>query len=211
MNPPRRGSALNKYGCKVQRLSLLLGSCLALGLLSCSPPPQAGGGIGGTGSVATVASGSVTKFGSVFVSGTEFDNSGSLYCIDDEPCSAQNKLKIGMVVLVNGRLTEEYSTGQPGTRVADRIEYEETVEGIVQSVASDGSSLVVLGQIIHIDQRTIIDPSISGQSVGNLVPGADLIEVSGFVVGDGHVLAALIINRTGLPTMRSRDPSSITT
>src|SRR5512134_1229479 len=106
-------------------------ACLALGLLSCSPSPQAGGGIGGTGSVASVASVPVTKFGSVYVSDTEYDNSGTLYCIDEEPCSTENRLKLGMVVLVNGRVTEEYSTGQPVKRVADKITFEETVEGIV--------------------------------------------------------------------------------
>lgn len=150
--------------------------------------------------MATVASGPVTKFGSVYVSGTEYDNTATLYCIDEEPCSTENKLKLGMVVLVNGRVTEEYSNGQPVKRVADKITFEETVEGIVQSVASDGLSLVALGQIVHIDQRTIIDPSVPGQSIGNLAPGTDLIEVSGFVVGDGHILATLIMKKqTGTP------------
>lgn len=173
-----------------------------LTLASCGPAapgPQAGGGIGGTGSVSTVASGSVTKFGSVFVSGMEYDNSNTLYCIDDEPCGRQNTLKIGMVVLVNGSVTEAYSVNQPLTRVADKITYEETVEGIVQSVAGDGRSLIVLGQLVTIDQNTVIDASIPGQTVTTLTPGLDLVEVSGFVTGDGQILATLIMKQTGPP------------
>jgi len=182
----------------------LVRPCLGLAGLflvaaSCGPAPQAGGGIGGTGSVTTVSSGPVTKFGSVFVSGTEYDNSDTTYCIDDNPCSSENTLKLGMVVLVNGRTIEQYASHQPLNRIADTITFEETVEGTVQSVAADGLSLVVLGQVIHLDQKTIIDPSISGQSIANLVAGQDRIEVSGFIVGDGHILATLIMMHTGTP------------
>jgi hypothetical protein len=184
-------------GSLVRQALSLIG--LFLVLASCGPVPQAGGGIGGTGSVATVSSGPVTKFGSVFVSGTEYDNSHTIYCIDDDPCSSENRLKLGMVVLVNGTATDDYVTGQPVTRVADTIIFEESVEGVVQSVAEDGLSLIVLGQVVHLDQKTIIDSSISQQSIATLVPDHDRIEVSGFVVGDGHILATLIMMHTGNP------------
>lgn len=177
---------------------------LFLALASCSPPtsPQAGGGIGGTGSLATVSSGPITKFGSVFVSGTEYDNSHALYCIDDEPCTSQNTLKLGMVVRVNGTRTTPSSTNQAVTRTADVITYEESVEGIVQSVAPDGLSLVLLGQIISVNQRTEIEPALQGLTAHELnldvVPGA-LVEISGFVTGDGTILATLITRQVGPP------------
>ena len=177
-------------------------AALFLAVASCSPAgptPQAGGGIGGTGSLATVSSGPVTKFGSVFVSGTEYDNTNTLYCIDDTRCTETNTLKLGMVVLVNGMATEDYATNQLGLRVANKITYEETVEGEVQSVAADGLSLIVLGQVVHIDQNTNIDASIPGKSIANLVPGTDVVEVSGFIVGDGHILATFIELQTGTP------------
>lgn len=164
-----------------------------------TPGPQAGGGIGGTGSVATVSSGPVTKFGSIFVSGTEYDNTHAQYCIEDAPCTGTNTLKLGMVVLVNGTAAEDYATSQLGARVAKTITYEETVEGEVQSVAPDGLSLIVLGQVVHLDQKTNIDASIPGQSITNLVPGRDVVEVSGFVLGDGHILATFIERQTGTP------------
>ena len=167
---------------------------------SCGPSPQAGGGIGGTGSVATVASGPVTKFGSVFVSGTEYDNTNTLYCIDHDPCSPQNRLKLGMVVLVNGTRTDEYTTNQTLTRIADKITYEETVEGFVQFVAGDGLSLVVLGQVVSVNQKTEIDPSLQGatpHSLNTITVPDTLVEISGFVTGDGTILATLIAPESG--------------
>ncbi len=175
---------------------------LFLLLASCSPSPQAGGGIGGTGSVATVASGPVTKFGSVFVSGTEYDNTNTLYCIDHDPCSRENRLKIGMVVVVNGTRTVEYTANQTLTHLADKITYEETVEGEVQSVGTDGLSLVVLGQVVSVNQKTEIDPSLQGASLHALNPATvsgTLVEISGFVTGDGTILATLIQPHTGTP------------
>jgi hypothetical protein len=171
-----------------------------LALTSCSPSPEAGGGIGGTGltgSVSSVSSGPLTKLGSVFVSGMKYDNSNAIYCIDDEPCSTENSLKPGMVVLVKG--TAQSSNQGAVTRVADTITFKETVEGVVQSVAQDGSSLIVLGQFIALNPKTVIDTSIPGRSIRNLTPGLDAIEVSGLVASDGHILATLIMKRTGKP------------
>jgi len=64
---------------RVLLLSFIFGS-----FASCDPSPQAGGGIGGTGSVATVAAGPVTGFGSVFVSGNEFDTNGAVITVDGQ-------------------------------------------------------------------------------------------------------------------------------
>ena len=199
----------------------LLGlAALFLAIASCSPAgpaPQAGGGIGGTGSLATVSSGPVTKFGSVFVSGTEYDNTNALYCIDHDPCSRENRLKIGMVVLVNGTRTVEYGSNKTLTQVADTITYEETVEGVVQSVATDGLSLVVLGQVVSVSLKTEIDPSLQGTAPHVLNPGKvanSLVEISGFVTGDGTILATLIQPQTGIPhyeiegVIKNHDPKA---
>ena len=161
--------------------------------------PQTGGGIGGTGAVSSVSSGPINRFGSIYVSGTEYDNTDTIYCVDDEPCSQENTLKLGMVVLVNGILTDPSDSQQVSTRVANTIFYEETVEGVVQSVGRDGSSLIVLGQLITLNEGTVIDPSIQGQSVANLTPGIDLVEISGLVAGDGHIVATLIMKQSGTP------------
>jgi hypothetical protein len=170
-----------------------------LSLISCGPSPEAGGGIGGTGSVSqsSVSFGPVRKVGSVHVSETQYDNSSVFYCMDGEPCTAEDSLKLGMVVLVTG--TVQPSEQEPVKRVAHTITFEESVEGVVQSVAPDGSSLVILGQLITLDQRTVIDEGIPGRSIRNLIPGLNVIEVSGLVVGDGHIRATLLMARTGSP------------
>ena len=182
----------------IQR-KLVTAYCLTLslvGLASCKPSPESGGGLGGTGSITSVASGPVTKLNSVSVSGTEYDNSNTVYCMDGEPCSAENSLKLGMVVFVKG--TAQSTPEGTVTRAANTITFEETIEGVVQSVASDGSTVIVLGQAINLNQKTVLDPSIPGQSILNLKPGLDIIEVS-VVAGDGHILATLIMRQTGTP------------
>jgi hypothetical protein len=162
-------------------------------LASCGPSPQAGGGIGGTGNTATVVSGPITGFGSIFVSGYEY-GTGTTSMTIDGTSGSQNDLKKGMVVLVNGTLTHNYGTNEPPQRTANTLFYEDTVEGIVQSVAPDGSSLVVLGQTVAITTTTIIDLSVP--TLSNLNRN-DLVEVSGFVSGPGTVVATLIDRKLG--------------
>ena len=172
---------------RVLLLSFIFGS-----FASCGPSPQAGGGIGGTGSAATVptvAAGPVTGFGSVFVSGNEFDTNGAVITVDGQTNAGEGQLKKGMVVLVNGTISEDYGTGQTVQRTAKTVLYEDTIEGPVQSVALDGLSLVVLGQTVLINQSTIIDLSVP--TLTSLNPN-DLVEVSGFVSGPGTVVATLI-------------------
>lgn len=178
---------------RVLLLSFIFGS-----FASCGPSPQAGGGIGGTGNTASVASGPITGFGSVFVSGYEYDTGTTSMTIDGKSGS-QSELKKGMVVLVNATLTHNYGTNDPPQRTANTLFYEDTVEGIVQSVAPDGSSLVVLGQTMAITTTTIIDVTIPGQNILSLMPGRDLVEVSGFVTGDGVIVGTLIDLKTGTP------------
>lgn len=192
-------------------LSLLLASCGPV-----PPEPQAGGGIGGTGSVATVAFGPVTGFGSVFVSETEYDNAETIYCLEDNPCTKdRTDLAVGMIVLLKGSVVEDYASGQTLKRVAETVIYRETVEGEVQAIASDGLSLIVLGQVVHLNQSTIIDPSIPGQAIENLQRD-DVVEISGFVTGDGQILATLIRKHSGTPhyevhgTVKAHDPDKKT-
>ena len=165
-------------------------------LASCSPGPQAGGGIGGTGQIASVALGPITGFGSIFVSGTEYDTAHTSMMVDGKPGS-QGDLKKGMIVRLKATVTEHSNSGERVNRTADTLVYEDTVDGRVQSVASDGSSLVALGQTIMVSTKTVIDESIPGRNVSSLVPGRDLVRISGFVTGDGIIKATFI----GLKTL----------
>jgi hypothetical protein len=171
--------------------NILAPLALFLLLASCGPSPQAGGGIGGTGNTASVASGPITGFGSVFVSEYEYDTTTTTMTVDGKSGS-QSDLKKGMVVLVNATLTHNYGTNDLPQRTANRLFYEDTVEGMVQAVAPDGSNLVVLGQTVTITAKTIVDATIPEQNILSLVPGRDLVEVSGFVTGDGVIVGTLI-------------------
>ena len=175
--------------------SVLLLSIVFGSFASCGPSPQAGGGIGGTGNTASVVTGPITGFGSVFVSGYEYDTGTTSMTIDGKSGS-QSELKKGMVVLVNATLTHNYGTNDPPQRTANTLVYEDTVEGMVQSVATDGSSLVVLGQTVAITTTTIIDVTIPGQNILNLLPGRALVEVSGFVTGDGTIVGTFVEMKT---------------
>ena len=166
----------------------LLGGMVLFGMLaSCGPTPQAGGGIGGTGlTTSIVASGPITGFGSIFVSGTEYDTTHTSMTVDGNP-GTQSDLKKGMIVRVNATVPEGSGTDEPVLRTANTVLYEDTVEGFVQSVAADGTGLSVLGQTVTITTASSIDVSIPGGNVANLMPGRDLVEISGFVTGDGQI------------------------
>jgi Domain of unknown function (DUF5666) len=182
------------------RQKILVPIALCLLLASCGPSPQAGGGIGGTGNTATVVSGPITNTSpnNVAVSGYDYNTSSTVMTVDGASAN-QSDLKKGMVVLVNATVTHHYGTNDPPQRTANTLFYEDTVEGIVQSVAPDGSSLMVLGQTVVIKTTTIVDATIPGKNILNLVPGQDLIEVSGFVTGDGVIVGTLIDLKAGIP------------
>src|SRR6185312_4816041 len=172
--------------------NLLGGLVLFVVLASCGPTPQAGGGIGGTGATASiVASGPITGFGSIFVSGTEYDTTHTSMMVDGNSGN-QSDLKKGMIVRVNATVPEGSGMDEPVLRTANTVLYEDTVEGFVQSVAADGTGLIVLGQTVTITPATAIDVSILGGSVANLIPGRDLVEISGFVMGDGLIRATWV-------------------
>jgi hypothetical protein len=172
---------------------------LLLIMVSCGRP-EAGGGIGGTGSTAAVVSGPITNTrpNKVSVSSVDYDTSSTVLTVDGRH-GHQSDLKKGMVVLLNAAVIHHNGTSDPDQRTAKSLLYEDTLEGVVQSVAPDGSSLVVLGQTVAITTMTIIDASIPGQIILSLVPGRDLIEVSGFITSDGAIVGTLIALKIGSP------------
>lgn len=115
--------------------------------------------------------------------------------VDGKPGSLSD-LKQGMLVRVHASVIERYDTHEVLKRTASTLLYEDAVEGVVQSVAPDGSSLVVLGQTVTITSATIVDASIPERNVLRLVPGRDLVELSGFVTGDGTIKGTFVELKT---------------
>lgn len=149
-----------------------------------APSVSASGSGSGSGSGSASASGTITGFGSVIVNGKRFDTSSSSFTVDGQSGS-QNDLKVGMTVTVNGSFN--------GTqRSASAVLQKDAVEGLVQSVATDGLSLVVMGQTVLVDNNTVIDDNIPGRNVLNIVAGTDQVEVNGHIRPNGVIQATFI-------------------
>lgn len=161
-------------------LAGLLAACGSDG----APSVSASGSGSGSGSGSASASGTITGFGSVIVNGKRFDTSSSSFTVDGQSGS-QSDLKVGMTVTVNGSFN--------GTqRSASAVLQKDAVEGLVQSVAADGLSLIVMGQTVLIDNRTLIDDNIPDRNLLNLVSGTDHVEVNGHIRPNGVIQATFI-------------------
>ena len=161
-------------------LAGLLAACGSDG----APSVSASGSGSGSGSGSASASGTITGFGSVIVNGKRFDTSSSSFTVDGQSGS-QSDLKVGMIVTVNGSFN--------GTqRSAAAVLQKDAVEGLVQSVAADGLSLIVMGQTVLVDNRTLIDDNIPGRNLLNLVSGTDHVEANGHIRPNGVIQATFI-------------------
>lgn len=181
----------------MERRSYLAGLCAAVGLIGllagCGSGTSPSGTASGSASGTAAASGTMTGFGSLFVNGKRFEANGvdaehdgipERCTISSDP-SERCGLKVGMTVIVSGSFS--------GTqRSASTVRQKDAVEGLVQSVAADGLSLVVLGQTVLVDNTAIIDNNIPGQSILNLVVGTDNVEVNGHIRPDGVIQATFI-------------------
>jgi|CXWL01.1.fsa_nt_gi hypothetical protein len=164
----------------------IVGAIGLVGMLSGCGSGGDGGAGGATGSAGgtAAASGTVTGFGSVYVNGKKFETTSASFIVDGQSGS-QNDLKLGMTVSVIGSVTGDQ-------RSAASVRQRDAVEGVVQSVAADGLSLVVMGQTVLVDTTTLIDNNIPGQSVRNLVAGTDFVEVNGHIRPNGVIQATFI-------------------
>jgi len=177
----------------------LLGAVGLVGLLSaCS-----GGGGGGSGTTPAaapatpiVSSGTITKFGSVYVNGKKFETNDVEVIHDgqSEQCSISPTthcgLKEGMTVKVSG-------TFSGSSHTASAITQEDTLEGPIQTVDANNGTLTILGQTVVVDDTTKFDDTIPPTTLTSLAVG-NVVEVSGFVK-DGGIIAASFIEKKTLP------------
>jgi hypothetical protein len=150
----------------------------------------AGGGIGGSGiTVSAVSVGSVASFGSIIVNDVEFDTTNAEVVVEGEvrgtgDAAVTSLLSRGMVVRVEGRLEGER------TGTAARVVFNDNVEGPVESIATLDAlvtELVVMGQTVRVDDRTVFQSAPLGAiGVGNV------LEVSGLVDQAGTIFATYV-------------------
>ena len=133
----------------------------------------AGGGIGGSG----LSAGSISAFGSIFVTGTEYETNAATVELErvSSPASA---LRIGMVVVVEGE-----RSGATGN--AERVTYDDEIEGPIAAitvVSLDEKQLTILGQTVTIERTLTRFDASSGVVAPDFdtIAVDDRVEVSGF-------------------------------
>lgn len=140
------------------------------------PPPVA---------VSVVSVGTITGFGSVIVNGIRYETSGAQVNIDGN-AGTESDLAVGQVVVVRGTLNDDGTTG-----VAERIDYDDIVEGPVTDIDAVAGTITILEQLIRIDDGTSFGITIAPASVEGLQVD-DRLEVSGFILADGSISATRI-------------------
>ena len=173
----------------MRRSSIIFNVLGAVGLVGLLGGCGSGGGSSspaiGSASGSAASSGTITGFGSVLVNGKKFEangvevrrGDGTTNRCDISPANHCG-LKQGMTVFVSGSVNGNEHT-------ADSVQQKDAVEGLVQSIAADGLSLVVMGQTVLVDNTTIFD--------NNVMPVVgDNVEVNGHIRPNGLIQATFI-------------------
>jgi len=141
------------------------------------------------------AVGTIDGFGSVYVNGIEFETDSSSYSVDDEDAFDDSSLSVGMVVKVEGTISDDNS----GT--ATSIHYDDELEGPVDNLVldpDDTKTFTIFDMtVVAIDGSTVFraedDPNFDFDSLADL----DHIEVSG-MHNEGTLIASYIKKEDGL-------------
>ncbi len=143
-----------------------------------------GGSSSRTSDETNLTSGIITGFGSVYVNGIRFNTDDSRFDVDDDNGASQDDLRVGMLVLVDGKINANGLTG-----TADRIIYENEVEGPVSNVDnSDPANIIItiLGRDITVTADTRFDNDDNNLDMTSISVG-DLLEVSGYSTDSGII------------------------
>ena len=133
-----------------------------------------------------VSTGTIDGFGSIFVNGIEFETESASISLDDNP-STEDKLRLGMVVTVNGVVNDDGRTG-----TASRVFFDDEVQGPITSLVpgQDGDTLLltVLGVDVIVERTSTVFNEVRFETLAV----NDLVEVSGFLSGQGLLRATYI-------------------
>ena len=173
-------------------LKKILPAALALTLTACS------GSGGGDVSGSSIMSGTVTRFGSLFVNGVKLNTDSASFNIDGAP-GTQDDLEVGMVVRVTGTVNAD---GVSGT--ASTITFDDQLQGPVSGLtaATFGGTrraFTVLGTTVSInDMDTVF--AISGEEAipagtsfnFETIAQGNNVEISGFFDASGILHATRV-------------------
>lgn len=125
-------------------------------------------GSGGEGAQ-TVASGTLTGLGSIYVNGIEYDDSTATITDDLGNSFPASALKLGMQV----QLTGKDPTTSTGMGNAGTIVFTSNLEGPVDSTDATASTVTVLGQTVGVNVDTVWDTTLvnglAGLTAGELL------------------------------------------
>ncbi|WP_347332212.1 DUF5666 domain-containing protein [Marinimicrobium locisalis] len=156
-------------------LAMLLGGCLG--------DSDSVAGIEGTGSPATVVSGSVTAYGSIYVNGVHVEIDTADVSVNGAPAGVED-IQLGMVVDV------ELAELDGDQAVADEVRYTRLLQGSIESVTESSDArkaLKVLGQTVIVYD----DIQFDGVAFEALSEGVG-IDVSGHVDDSDRLVASRV-------------------
>jgi hypothetical protein len=144
------------------------------------------GGGSGSGSAQSTTVGVITSFGSVFVNGCEYETDSASITVDGVSAT-EDDLSVGDVVEIAGP-----SNCVTGT--ATSINFADELEGVVDSnaVSNGQGSMVVMGQNITVNDLTIFEDKTGSVATIDAIAAGNVVEISGFGVGTGDVVASRI-------------------
>jgi hypothetical protein len=188
----------------------LLRRPLTLGVLVVAPLAAAvlvacGGGGGSmsgptnTPSSASVASGTITGFGSIFVNGREYDDSSATVTDDLGNVQSASALKLGMDVEVNG----SDATASDSMGSATTVVFTSSLIGPVASVDTSGGSFTTLGEQVGVNVDTVWDPALTG-GLGGLTTGEVVRVFSLYDSATSRYIATRIEPDTGATSYKLR-------
>ena len=164
-----------------------LGAALAL-LAGCGGGVDSGGT--GTGAQRTIAVGTLSGFGSIIVNGVRYDESAATVDDDDGQSRRRDELRLGM------RTTIEASpvVVQAGvsTATASSVHIQSELGGPVASVDLAAGRLVVLGQTVAFDARTVVEGGTAVLQAGAVVWVYGTLDAA-----TGRIVATRIEPRSG--------------
>ena len=168
----------------MSRFRIIPGVVLAVLLHACAGGGETGTGLNNGSGGNDVSVGTITKFGSVWVNGVEFQTNATQVKLEGAS-AATSALKLGMVVTVKGKINADRVSG-----IADTISVEEVIEGPISTIGAN--SFTVLGQNIMVNETTRFEDNLKFVDLSE----KDLVEVSGIVKSAGVITATRVERKT---------------
>ena len=129
--------------------------------------------------------GVISELDGVTVNGVRYETNSTTVTVNGQLANLSD-LELGQIVSLEGEIEVN---GPQGT--ADRIEYEASVLGPVESIDAALGRLVVMGQIVRTDADTVFYPSIDPGTFAGLAVGSNA-QISGFLDSNGEFNATRI-------------------